>query len=268
MSQNVSDQPFTQHPPDARLLDGRRALVTGGDSGIGEGVCFELAAHGACVRDQLPRRARRSRADGRRDRRRRRHAVAVQHGRLARERRAARVRGEARHAFERHRPAASTTPASSRNTCCSSMPLEAWQKVIDVRPDRRLPVRARGRADRCATRNRPGTIVNMSSVHERIAWERFSHYCASKGGMMMFTQSIAKELAPPRHPRRQRRPRRDRHADQPVRPAKTRPRAPRCSARSHSGVGGTSPTSPAPSPGSPRTRPATSPARRCSSTAA
>jgi glucose 1-dehydrogenase len=41
-----------------------------------------------------------------------------------------------------------------------------------------------------------GVIVNISSVHEEIPWEKFSHYCASKGGMKLFTQSIARELAP------------------------------------------------------------------------
>jgi glucose 1-dehydrogenase len=41
-----------------------------------------------------------------------------------------------------------------------------------------------------------GAIVNISSVHEQIAWEQFSHYCASKGAVKMFAQSIAKELAP------------------------------------------------------------------------
>src|SRR5581483_3341224 len=75
------------------------------------------------------------------------------------------------------------------------MPLSAWQKVIDVNlTGAFLCAREAARtmrAEGCA-----GVIVNMSSVHERIAWERFSHYCASKGGMMMFTQSIAKELAP------------------------------------------------------------------------
>ena len=42
----------------------------------------------------------------------------------------------------------------------------------------------------------PGVIVMISSVHEVIPWERFSHYCASKGGMKLFAQSVAKELAP------------------------------------------------------------------------
>jgi glucose 1-dehydrogenase len=43
---------------------------------------------------------------------------------------------------------------------------------------------------------RPATIVNVTSVHEVIPWESFSHYCASKGGLKLFSQTIAKELAP------------------------------------------------------------------------
>jgi glucose 1-dehydrogenase len=41
-----------------------------------------------------------------------------------------------------------------------------------------------------------GTIVMVSSVHEQIPWKQFSHYCASKGGVKLFAQSIARELAP------------------------------------------------------------------------
>lgn len=41
--------PFEPHPAAARRLEGRRALVTGADSGIGQGIAFELAAHGAAV---------------------------------------------------------------------------------------------------------------------------------------------------------------------------------------------------------------------------
>jgi len=35
----------------------------------------------------------------------------------------------------------------------------------------------------------------VSSVHEQIPWKTFSHYCASKGGVKRFAQSIARELA-------------------------------------------------------------------------
>jgi glucose 1-dehydrogenase len=41
-----------------------------------------------------------------------------------------------------------------------------------------------------------GAIVAITSVHDRMPWERFSHYCASKGGSKLFVESIAKELAP------------------------------------------------------------------------
>jgi glucose 1-dehydrogenase len=43
---------------------------------------------------------------------------------------------------------------------------------------------------------RPGTIVNMSSVHEFIPWPGFAHYCASKGGIKLLMETAARELAP------------------------------------------------------------------------
>ena len=40
------------------------------------------------------------------------------------------------------------------------------------------------------------SVVMVSSVHEVIPWPRFSHYCASKGGLKLFAQTAARELAP------------------------------------------------------------------------
>ncbi len=44
--------------------------------------------------------------------------------------------------------------------------------------------------------NRPGVVVNMSSVHEEIIFPHFAAYCASKGALKMLTRNLATELAP------------------------------------------------------------------------
>lgn len=41
-----------------------------------------------------------------------------------------------------------------------------------------------------------GKIINISSVHEDMAFPGFSTYCLSKGGMRMLTRDLAVELAP------------------------------------------------------------------------
>jgi glucose 1-dehydrogenase len=42
--------------------------------------------------------------------------------------------------------------------------------------------------------NRPGKIINISSVHEELPFPNFTAYCASKGGMKMLTRNLAVEL--------------------------------------------------------------------------
>lgn len=43
---------------------------------------------------------------------------------------------------------------------------------------------------------KPGRIVNISSVHEDMAFPNFSTYCASKGGVRMLMRDLAVELGP------------------------------------------------------------------------
>ncbi|HWG08077.1 MAG TPA: glucose 1-dehydrogenase [Solirubrobacteraceae bacterium] len=189
----MSETTFTPHPAEARLLTGRRALVTGGDSGIGQGVCFELAAHGAAVAinylgapDEAERMAAEIGSGGGR-------AVAVKMD-VSSEQDVQRAFGEAKEAFGGVDLLVNNAGLEQQHLLLD-MPLSAWQQVIDVNLTGAF-LCAREAARMMHAEGSAGTIVNISSVHERIAWERFSHYCASKGGMMLFTQSIAKELAP------------------------------------------------------------------------
>jgi glucose 1-dehydrogenase len=174
-------------------LDGRVALVTGGDSGIGQGVCFELAAHGAAVAvnyvgspDATEKMVAEIEQVGAR-------ALAVQMDVSSED--------DVRSAFAQTAEAFGGVDLLVNNAgvehpyALLDMPLDAWQKVLDVNLTGTF-LCAREAARTMRDRKSPGTIVNISSVHEQIAWERFSHYCASKGGMKLFAQSIAKELAP------------------------------------------------------------------------
>ncbi|MBD1913150.1 MULTISPECIES: glucose 1-dehydrogenase [unclassified Leptolyngbya] len=43
---------------------------------------------------------------------------------------------------------------------------------------------------------RAGKIINISSVHEEMAFPHFTPYCASKGGVKMMMRNLAVELAP------------------------------------------------------------------------
>ncbi len=79
----------------------------------------------------------------------------------------------------------------------TEMPLEEWNKVLAVNLTGAF-LCARETARALIADGLPGVIVNVSSVHEQIPWPQFSHYCASKGGMKLFGQTIARELAPHR----------------------------------------------------------------------
>jgi glucose 1-dehydrogenase len=173
--------------------DGRRALVTGGATGIGRATCIRLAGDGAAVAvNHLPGDAERAAevveaGHGR--------AVAVE-GDVSRE-------DDVRAMFER---AASelggpvdllvNNAGIEKPFLLEDMPLEEWNRVLAVN------LTGAFLCSREFVRGLPSeppegaTILNVSSVHEVMPWPRYSHYCASKAGMKLFAQSIARELAP------------------------------------------------------------------------
>ncbi len=74
-------------------------------------------------------------------------------------------------------------------------PEEVWDKVIAV--DLKGPfLCSQAVAKEMVRRGKGGTIVNISSVHEDIAFPGHVEYCAAKGGLRMMCRDIALELAP------------------------------------------------------------------------
>lgn len=72
--------------------------------------------------------------------------------------------------------------------------LDAWRQVVEVNLFGAFYCSRR--ALQLMVPARSGVIVNMSSVHERIAWSGYSAYTASKAGLAMLTQTLAQEAAP------------------------------------------------------------------------
>ncbi|APX71733.1 glucose-1-dehydrogenase [Companilactobacillus allii] len=73
--------------------------------------------------------------------------------------------------------------------------LEDWNRVIGVNLTG-VFLGTKAALNYFTEHGKKGNIINMSSVHERIPWPNFAHYAASKGGVKLFTETVAMEYAP------------------------------------------------------------------------
>ncbi len=72
---------------------------------------------------------------------------------------------------------------------------DEWDRVIGV--DLKGPFLCSQAAARdMVKRGQGGTIINISSVHEDLAFPGYAAYCAAKGGLRMLCRDLALELAP------------------------------------------------------------------------
>jgi glucose 1-dehydrogenase len=177
-----------------RPLARRRALVTGAATGIGRATAIRLAAEGAAVvvnyignrgpADAVVREI--DTAGGR--------ALAVEADVSDEEQVGAmfeRARGELGGPVD----LLVNNAGIEKPFPLVDMPLAEWNRVLAVNLTGAF-LCAREAARGMIADGAPGAIVNVSSVHEVIPWPSFGHYCASKGGMKLWAQSVAKELAP------------------------------------------------------------------------
>ena len=180
----------------AKNLRGRRALVTGGATGIGRATTERLAADGAdvvvnYVGDPGPaaETARAVEAAGA-------TALAIEAD-VSDEQAVESMFREARATFAAPVDLLVNNAGIEQPFPLVEMELADWQKVIDVNLTGPFLCSRRFARDLIEVAA-PGVIVNVTSVHEQIPWPTYAHYCASKAGLKLFAQTIARELAPHR----------------------------------------------------------------------
>lgn len=184
-------------------LAGKRALVTGGSSGIGQAIAVRLAREGAGVAVGY-----RSDAEGARETkamireaRRGRAGTNGQGGALVSLVQAdVAKKDEARRMV---RAAAHALGGLDLLVCNAGIQIAGDSHEIGIEAfDRVIAVNLRGTflCAQAALRHflgeeKPGAIVNVSSVHQTIPKPRFAGYAASKGGVHNLTRTLALEYA-------------------------------------------------------------------------
>jgi glucose 1-dehydrogenase len=181
-------------------LKGQKALVTGANSGIGEGVARALGAAGASVvvnyvanPEAAHRIAEEIKANGA-------DAIAI-HADVSNE---AQVKAMFKQMFDAWGTIdiLVNNAGLQRDAPFAEMTLEQWSFVLSVnltgmflctREAVREMIR---RGVRPEVSRAAGKIICMSSVHEVIPWAGHVNYAASKGGVKLLMQSLAQELAP------------------------------------------------------------------------
>jgi len=183
-------------------LKGQKALVTGANSGIGEGIARALGAAGAAVvvnyvsnPESATRVANEITSDGV-------EALAIRAD-VSKEAEVEAMFAEMLGAWGGIDILANNA-GIQQDAPFIDMTLEQWNRVLGVNlTGMFLCARAAAHAMvrqsvRPQISRAAGKIICVSSVHEAIPWAGHANYAASKGGVKLFMQSIAQELAPHR----------------------------------------------------------------------
>ncbi len=187
-------------PDTIKILAGQKALVTGANSGIGEGIAVELAKAGCDVIVNYVTNPDEANAVVDKIKKYGVKASAIKAD-VSNE-------DEVIAMFEEMFKQFGTidilinNAGMQQDSPFDQMQIEKWNKVISVNLTgqflcareavKEFKKRGVKKEISCAA----GKIIHISSVHEVIPWAGHVNYASSKGGIMMLMKSIAQEVAP------------------------------------------------------------------------
>lgn len=174
-------------------LDQKRALVTGGNSGIGEAIVLALAEAGARVAINYVTHAEAAESLV--------HRIEDQHGEAIALQADVSDAGAVTQMFGRIDQAWGGIDILVNNAGIDGdrafgweAEIAEWRKVIDVNLFGAFYCSREALKRMVPQKN--GVILSVSSVHEQIAWSGYSAYTASKAAAGMLTKTLAQEAAP------------------------------------------------------------------------
>jgi glucose 1-dehydrogenase len=180
-------------------LAGHTALITGASSGIGLCIAEQFATAGAAVAINYRSHREPAEALAAAIVSRGGKAIAVEAD-VSKERDVINLFDRVISAFGRIDLLVANS-GFQKDAAIAEMSLEDWHAVLDVDLTgqflccREAVRRFRGQSPAARPARSAGVIVCMSSVHERIPWAGHANYAASKGGVHMFMQTLAQEVA-------------------------------------------------------------------------
>jgi len=174
-------------------LDGKRALVTGGSSGIGEAIVMALAEAGAKVAINCHARLVAAQQIVERILDLGGEAFAVQAD-VSRPEAVVQMFRDLDEKWGGMDILVNSAGIDGKRALGWEADLDAWREVIEVNLFGAFYCAQQ--ALKRMVPQKSGVILSISSVHEMIAWSGYSAYTASKAGLGMITRTLAQEAAP------------------------------------------------------------------------
>jgi len=173
-------------------LSGRRALVTGANSGLGRAIALNFAAAGARVgvhylddrasADAVVKQIQQARGE-----------AAAFGGDISQPAQVEKMFADIDAAFGGLDILVNNAGMDGARAMCADSDPQHWQKVIAV--DLQGPYYCTRQALKRMLPQHRGVILQITSVHEFIPWAGYSAYTSAKAALSMFTKTVAQEVA-------------------------------------------------------------------------